>query len=823
MSEDARCLSENVLIPPNLPWNYSDVKLPHALAKNVARDLDDLPCVMYCDDDLHDSFGSKGPFGFGRYENGQSHANGYLPEEEESPSKLLIGTAVARRAVDPGVIELCAQIPMPSILNVPRGGSDASNGAHTLLARWREKLFQNPQQANKLSHLPFHWKKKPAFTTPDIHDEESDDGDRRATNEEKREFAALAVRKWQVSMKVGGVSTRATVFPHTRQIKPSSREKIPHNTRKVIRPMLCIASLPEEVQSGASMSVDKARQIDSTGQGFNLGSYDCRYLDSTSSQSKRSKKEKSSKQVQVGRKRIVWSNMIQGEDCSTPAQHKAIAFNSLISGKRLEPSKCIRPIEVKVGIRVDGRLLREEALEEVTVAQGRKRKHSARQSGIEGGTSRPPVVCPESRSDEDIEVALDLHFSTSTFVGSMSARNKSAQPSIVYLEHPAHQAEINSRELVSTLMKFNQKKKHKGGELVPLAAPGANHCAPLRFNFPKFACLPLEDGLVRTVCIKAGNLPPLSVHNLLLESATGKGDSGGKCSVCWGDERSGSGAVKECVECGLLAHVDCCADRGELIRTNDSVALAEDEEWICAVCKFGASSSSKPRRNARVPSRFTQDSDEATQNYGNSCNFPGPRCYLCPHSGGAMSQLGVGGQWAHEVCKVWSVSDFSEDPKVKGVPSLSNYFPKESGPLASACCALCGSGGKHDNQDNSSQFNCGLVTCAARGCHVRFHPMCALLSSKVGMEDKASKPKSSRTRKTRHSDQGEKQSEEAARIEEDKQFCKKYVLQMVHVTTNGDEQRKCIAPVAFCGLHNPNRAGEFFGRLPGGKLDGISS
>lgn len=781
--------------------------------------------MTYCDDDLHAPFGdSKGPFGFGRYENGQSHTNGYLPEEEEgeSSSKLLLGTAAARRAVDPGVIELCTQIPMPPTLNAPRAGSDASNKAQTLLARWREKISQNPEQADKLSHLPFDWKKKPSITV-DLHDE-SDDGDRRATNEEKREFAVSAMRKWQISMKVGGVSTRATMFPPARHIKSSSREKIPHNKRKVVRPMVCVASLPAEVRSGASVPVDKARQIDSTGLGFNLGSYDCRYLDPPLTQSKKAKKERSNKQVHVGRTRIVWSNMIQGEDYNIPAQHKA-TFNSLISGQRLEPSKCMRPIDVKVGVRIDGRLLREEALEEVTVAQGRKRKHSARQSGNEGGITRPPVACPESRSDEDIEAALHRHFSTSTFVGSTFTRNKTARPSIVYLEHPVHQPESNSRELVSTLMKFNQKKKHKGGELVPLAASGANHSAPLRFNLPKFACLPLEDGLVRTVCIKAGNLSPLSVHNLLRESAIGKGDSGSKCSVCWGDEGSGSGAVKECVECGLLAHMDCCVDRGELVGTNDIASLAQDEKWICAVCKLGASSSSKTRRNTRVPSRFTQDSSETmkSHNSGNSCNVPGPRCYLCPHSGGAMSQLGVGGHWAHEVCKVWSVSDFSEDPEVEGVPSLSNYFPKESG--TNACCALCGSGGTHCDQNNSSQFNSGLVTCAARGCHVSFHPMCALLSTKVGMEDKASKPKSSRTRKTRHSGQGETQSEEAAKIEADKQLCKKYVLQMVQVTTNGDgdEQRKCIAPVAFCGLHNPGRAAGFFGRLPGGKLDGISS
>jgi len=117
-------------------------------------------------------------------------------------------------------------------------------------------------------------------------------------------------------------------------------------------------------------------------------------------------------------------------------------------------------------------------------------------------------------------------------------------------------------------------------------------------------------------------------------------------------------------------------------------------------------------------------------------------------------------------------------------------------------------------------FNAGLTRCAARGCFVAFHPMCALLATKVG--DKGGKAKSVRTRKTRHTEQA---TEEKKSDEEDEKLCKEYTLQLVQLTrTEGpmggaaeeDTTTTTILPVAFCGIHNPSRADSCFGCLPGG-------
>lgn len=120
----------------------------------------------------------------------------------------------------------------------------------------------------------------------------------------------------------------------------------------------------------------------------------------------------------------------------------------------------------------------------------------------------------------------------------------------------------------------------------------------------------------------------------------------------------------------------------------------------------------------------------------------------------------------------------------------------------------------------------GLTRCAARGCLVAFHPMCALLASKVGMEGKGGKAKSIRTRKTRHSDHAaeEKKSDCNEDMEADKKLCKEYTLQLVQLSraeqltgsAGKEENERAIVPVAFCGIHNPRREYSAFGCLPGG-------
>lgn len=238
------------------------------------------------------------------------------------------------------------------------------------------------------------------------------------------------------------------------------------------------------------------------------------------------------------------------------------------------------------------------------------------------------------------------------------------------------------------------------------------------------------------------------------------------------------------------------------------------EEWQCAVCcRY---TEKEPRRNAKMPFRFSngetnthsdRDIDVANRN----SNVPGPPCSLCPHRGGAMSLMdpnhGRGqSKWAHEVCRIWS--GFSEDSKVKSLPL----------PLTDVC-ACCGTGGMKGNK--SMDFRSGLTRCAARGCLVAFHPMCALLATKVGIDDKSTL-KLGRTRKTRHTEQ-ELDVDES--IDADKKLCKEYTLQLVQlariergVKSNSQEEKTSIIPVAFCGIHNPQRDDKYFGYPPGGAV-----
>ena len=131
-------------------------------------------------------------------------------------------------------------------------------------------------------------------------------------------------------------------------------------------------------------------------------------------------------------------------------------------------------------------------------------------------------------------------------------------------------------------------------------------------------------------------------------------------------------------------------------------------QWRCAVCKHFAGTKQKPRRTPKMPSRF-DDCETNGDSLKVKDNAPCPSCSLCPHRGGAMSQMDSvsdPSKWVHEVCRIWS-------------GAATENKPKKRSPL-STVCALCGIGGD------------GLTRCAARGCCVAFHPMCAVIASRMG-------------------------------------------------------------------------------------------
>ena len=231
---------------------------------------------------------------------------------------------------------------------------------------------------------------------------------------------------------------------------------------------------------------------------------------------------------------------------------------------------------------------------------------------------------------------------------------------------------------------------------------------------------------------------------------------------------------------------------------------ARADEWKCAVCC----------QYTLTPSHFLPNRSKHNGVASrSSSNIPGPQCVICPHRGGAMSLLEPSQgsdhkqqKWIHEVCRIWSRRDVSDISTNKDGPlSLSRHA--NGSPLISVC-ALCGTGGMGDG---------GLTRCAARGCLIAFHPMCALLASKlrtsnVGMMNDTAKMKS--VRKTRRTEniESEIKSDDKEKIASDQRLSLEYTLQLVKLTRAGESG--VVIPVAFCGIHNPSRDDSSYGCLP---------
>mmetsp|Transcript_32195 Transcript_32195/g.69483 ORF Transcript_32195/g.69483 Transcript_32195/m.69483 type:complete len:954 (+) Transcript_32195:30-2891(+) len=877
--KDARSINENFLVPPNFPW-HSRKRLPQKMMKTMPRDIDDLHVITHCQDELHAPFGDfQGPFGFGRYENGHVRGNCSSSGSTTPLVNMLslktdrCAPAAARRSDDPGVLELNAQIPLPSSIYAI---SSEDTNTLTLSEKWKAELLKDPARAVTLSHLPFHWSKKGDCLsigqrmdhadsgTQESHIEpnESDFDSQKLTQSRSRsraqlEMARSCARKWKISMKVGGVSSRATLFASSTDVDNTDSDQGLENTRTVIRPMLCLASLPQSIQFGQTVPIENAMEMDKNGFAHSLGSYDCRYTDALLNPKRDSFNR--GKRIEVGRTRLLWSNLIQGDTFPLPSNRNRLTLNCLITGQRVDASKCKRPTAVKVGVRINGRFLMEKALEDLpttTMSNVRKRKHSTRQSENQGPALKSRIQCPESRTDEEIDAALCNNSTIQAQPQNVQhIQQRSNNGAVIYLEMGSQSfshSDIDRNDIIAALLKSTLKKsaqrKLKGStssdnlsiEGVPTSYGGIEFikkCTP-----PRFACVPLEDGLLRTICVNAGNMPGTSVHQVIRQISEQENDR--RCSVCWSDEGSGKEGVQKCVKCGLLAHSNCCLGKGEFsIASSDSNGTAthsnakthveiepsdyqsEHWQWQCTVCcRY---TEMKPRRNSRMPSRFvdgetyalfkyTGDDDSANRN----ANVPGPRCLLCPHRGGAMSPLKSRDdsdlKWAHEVCRVWSGIDLSDDSAINGCSPIFQQFPNRS-PLSNVC-ALCGTG-----RNKSMAFDVGLTKCAARGCHVAFHPMCAMLASKVGMDEDGGEAKSVRTRKTRRTDQvsEEKKLDANGNVEADKKLCREYTLQLVQLTRtesspDEEEDKTAIIPVAFCGIHNPRREDSFFGCPPGG-------
>lgn len=779
--------------------------------------------VTHCDDELYAPFGDfKGPLGFGRYENGQSQGNyGEHHDAHDIASSLMptksdggSGTkpsgeqtiAAARRSTDPGVIELMVQT-LPSSIEDTSGNFS--------IDQWRKGLLSDPEQSETFSRLPFCWTNK---KTTSLCDNECDSQnhlsyqymaadnnmnaddiefqkliDSQLTAQKRRNIALSCTQKWKISVKAEGVSSRSTLFPMS-TVLDSNSDDLPKNVRKVLRPMLCTASLPQFILTGETVSTEKASEMDKDGLAYRLGSYDCRVVEKISNPKRDFSR---SKRVEVGRNRLVWSNIIQADDPFFPVTRAKVSYNSLITGQIMDEKKNRRQTEVKVGVRISGKLLIEEALEDqpITNANNRKRKHTTRQVENEAPPLKRPHV-PGSRTDEEIDAAF---LCTTANCLAPKVGHREDNPSrcastsdVICLDTGAspYPLDFDTRDIISSLMKQDMKKSAEEKKRNGTTQARGEYT----FVGPRLTCVPLEDGVLRTVCLHSGNMTRVNVHTFTKVAATSE-TSQKICSVCWSDEDREENFVLECVDCGICAHPNCCYDKGELLvnGTNGNSV----RQWRCAVCKHFAGTKQKPRRTPKMPSRF-DDCETNGDSLKVKDNAPCPSCSLCPHRGGAMSQMDSvsdPSKWVHEVCRIWSGAATENKPKMDGIPKRS--------PL-STVCALCGTGGD------------GLTRCAARGCCVAFHPMCAVIASRMGTAEDSRTDKK-RQRSSRHTSSDP--------IEEDIKLCNEYTLQLVQlsrpeatVNDNGEDVAPKIVPIAFCGLHNPRRDTSCFGCLPGGKI-----
>jgi len=208
-----------------------------------------------------------------------------------------------------------------------------------------------------------------------------------------------------------------------------------------------------------------------------------------------------------------------------------------------------------------------------------------------------------------------------------------------------------------------------------------------------------------------------------------------------------------------------------------------------------------------------------------------------------MSKLGIGEvadnptvcnqHWTHEICRIWGKQKLFKETKevrsdfdhssIRRTTKAGTVWPSEKIFECYTCdvCALCGMGECRNIEteedmidiDKSPQPFCqykglslanspnlvpGLVRCAAKGCFVTFHPMCAVLSSKL------------------RQDNNYVENGKTHRKEKDKYLSKSYTLTLISVRRQNESSNvnsESVVPVAFCGLHNPLREEEFYGRI----------
>ena len=168
-------------------------------------------------------------------------------------------------------------------------------------------------------------------------------------------------------------------------------------------------------------------------------------------------------------------------------------------------------------------------------------------------------------------------------------------------------------------------------------------------------------------------------------------------------------------------------------------------------------------------------------------------------------------RWTHDICRTWcqrtvssltSSKDLCERTPAGTLTSLEDRIA-----LPTPVCSLCGMGKIHnegtENEEVIQEINGkipGLMRCAAVGCSVWFHPMCAVLSSKLTVNPQNQSPRKCQNEEIENA------------LSLDRKLSKEFTLEKVKVSKKG---KSFVIPIGFCGLHNQKREASLYGYSPG--------
>ncbi|CAB9514651.1 expressed unknown protein [Seminavis robusta] len=699
--EDANSILGRIVFPMSFPWGHNI----DPVVRNIPRDIDEMPGVISMDDpDRQVCSLKQGNFDLPKDE------MDYEESDDDDDEDCI--RAVARRADDPGVIELktCA----PCLESHERSALSAAirTGCKPSILL-RDPLIE-PAPGSGSGSSKVQASNVSKVMLPDKVDAFDSFQQIQAEKRRKLENGMARLKTVFLSVKVESASTRPVIFQR-------DQPRVP---------LLLPAAYPQDF-----------RPI--------------------------TKGKNAARSPPPGRSQLVWM-----EKTPSRTSHRVV-YKSFITSERVESGTQKRPRDVFVGIRVNGKLLSSASITADDIVQ------DATAAAITSKRKRNDGKPTTLYSSKVVNDALD------------DACSRKTVP-------PSRQCNIEPEQFMNRVLlgELNKEKSVGWNTKVTIKSLNFIHIEP------RIDCLPSEDGLFRVMCTAPGELPSAKVGDVLNQAS--KDAEYPVCTVCWR-------------ETSILGRDTCasCSIGGTPL-PNSPASQQESSGTTQSERSFRRSSRSKesgPAKDAQKP----------------------VSCALCAHTGGAMSMLKRERRniWVHDVCRMWS-DLATEQPKQEN----GSKSPKKKTETADAdgddvvICALCG------QADDSGEHN-GIVRCAASGCSIHFHPMCALFLSKcaeIGAKENSKLPNGADpgTKPAPDSDSEDKPKgvEDPVLeklLEDDRFLCRQYSLRFAKCMIPGrrvvrpssiqsSPSTAAVLPVCFCGIHNPKRDRSLYGLYPGGQL-----